>query len=223
MPDFYPQSRISRNGSGNNSRGAYVGLHENSAEYVRLSGEPVTVPHLSGGEIAADVRTGTPQGTGGETVRHGRGRPSGGRSRQTVRRERLPIVRQTVRRHRARAQAASRPAADRANLSPFRTCHRPAVDCGEIATDGAQERHRRRGEIGTGANPSGTGGRNGGRLPPCFRRLSGAPVRRDRGETIRTADRPARTVAADRERGETANPCGRPSGRSDASRNAGTA
>ena len=73
MPDFYPQSRISRNGSGNNSRGAYVGLHENSAEYVRLSGEPVTVPHLSGGEIAADVRTGTPQGTGGETVRHGHG------------------------------------------------------------------------------------------------------------------------------------------------------
>ena len=62
-------------------------------------------------------------------------------------------------------------------------------------------RHRR-GEIATGAA-----------------RLS-EPIRRDRhghrrrgcachlsGETVRTADRPARTVAADRERGETANGC----------------
>ena len=31
-------------------------------------------------------------------------------------------------------------------------------------------RHRRRGEIGTGANPSGRLKRHGGRLPPCFRR-----------------------------------------------------
>ena len=168
---------------------------------MRLSGEPVTVPHLSGGEIAADVRTGTPQDTGGETIRHGRGRPSGGRSRQTVRRERLPIVRQTVRRYRARAQAASRPAADRANLSGKPSgangCGEIAARLsgeiatgtgagepvtvpnlsGEIATGGIQERHRRRGKPDARANPSGANGRKGGRLRrvsgDCARTLSG--------------------------------------------------
>ena len=61
-----------------------------------------------------------------------------------------------------RSDAASRPA----NLSGGRANRRPS---GEIAIGGARERHRARRQIGTGANPSGAGGRNGGRL----RRVSG--------------------------------------------------
>ena len=88
------------------------------------------------------------------------------RSRQTVRRRDCP-------------RTCHRPAADRAHLSEPQTVRR------QIAADGAQERHRRRGEIGTGANPSGRLKRHGGRLPPCFRRLCPRPVR----QTVRRAMR----------------------------------
>jgi hypothetical protein len=94
---------------------------------------------------------------------------------------RLPIVR----RHRARARQTIRQTVrqDRNAREPV-TVRRQTVrtypnrrPSGEIATDGAQERHRARRQIGTGANPSGANGRKGGRLPPCFR------------ETVRTCHR----------------------------------
>ena len=201
MPDFYPQSRISRNGSGNNSRGAYVGLHENSAEYVRLSGEPVTVPHLSGGEIAADVRTGTPQGTGGETVRHGHGM-----SGEPVR-ARLPNLSGTGAADRTRHRRTANGCA----------CHRSEpVRRRDYPARSPQTGHRnatgRGGRSGRARTRPAQGNATAGGCRPVSGDCAREPVRHGRG-------RPSGRSGRHRRRDYPAHL----SGRSDASRNAGTA
>ena len=163
--------------------------------------EPVTVPNLSGkpsGEIAADgaqerhrarrdrdgrepVRRGRTQGRAVAALFPARlsGKPSG----------RLGTVADCPAARSPRAQAA------RLRLSPVRRRDYPANLSGK-PSGGEPVRHGR-------VRPSGTGGRNGGRLRrvsgDCARALSGE-IAADRANLSPFRTRPARTVAADRER-----------------------